>query len=180
MGDDGNDTVDGAAGNDLLFGGAGNDSVYAGAGNDLIYGGSDTTPTSYTLWANDGANRLFRIEVTDNVATRTQVGTTAQTMGDIAMDASGRLFGISGSSLYRIDTTTAGTTLVGTVGGGASGIVAISRLLGQTLGASLVALCFHVSLGSGPLYALWLGCVFALVGAVASGLRLLPYGKKPL
>ncbi|SDR08842.1 MFS transporter, DHA2 family, multidrug resistance protein [Pseudomonas grimontii] len=64
--------------------------------------------------------------------------------------------------------------------GGASGIVAISRLLGQTLGASLVALCFHVSLGSGPLYALWLGCVFALVGAVASGLRLLPYGKKPL
>ncbi|WP_315337828.1 MFS transporter [Pseudomonas grimontii] len=64
--------------------------------------------------------------------------------------------------------------------GGASGIVAISRLLGQTLGASLVALCFHVSLGSGPLYALWLGGVFALVGAVASGLRLLPYGKKPL
>jgi len=64
--------------------------------------------------------------------------------------------------------------------GGASGIVAISRLLGQTLGASLVALCFHLSLGNGPLYALWLGCVFALVGAVASGLRLLPYGKNPL
>ena len=62
--------------------------------------------------------------------------------------------------------------------GGASGIVAISRLLGQTLGASLVALCFHLSSGSGPHYALWLGCVFALVGAVASGLRLLPYGKK--
>ncbi|ROM52303.1 MFS transporter [Pseudomonas canadensis] len=62
--------------------------------------------------------------------------------------------------------------------GGASGIVAISRLLGQTLGASLVALCFHLSLGSGPQYALWLGCGFALVGAVASGLRLLPYGKK--
>ena len=62
--------------------------------------------------------------------------------------------------------------------GGASGIVAISRLLGQTLGASLVALCFHLSLGSGPQYALWLGCGFALVGAVASGLRLFPYGKK--
>jgi DHA2 family multidrug resistance protein-like MFS transporter len=62
--------------------------------------------------------------------------------------------------------------------GGASGIVAISRLLGQTLGASLVALCFHLSVGSGPHYALWLGCGFALVGAVASGLRLLPYGKK--
>lgn len=62
--------------------------------------------------------------------------------------------------------------------GGASGIVAISRLLGQTLGASLVALCFHLSVGSGPHYALWLGCGFALVGAVASGLRLVPYGKK--
>jgi len=62
--------------------------------------------------------------------------------------------------------------------GGASGIVAISRLLGQTLGASLVALCFHLSMGSGPQSALWLGCGFALVGAVASGLRLLPYGKK--
>jgi len=62
--------------------------------------------------------------------------------------------------------------------GGASGIVAISRLLGQTLGASLVALCFHWSLGSGPHYALWLGCAFALVGCVASGLRLLPYDKK--
>lgn len=62
--------------------------------------------------------------------------------------------------------------------GGASGIVAVSRLLGQTLGASLVALCFHLSLGSGPQYALWLGCGFALVGAAASGLRLLPYGKR--
>ena len=56
--------------------------------------------------------------------------------------------------------------------GGASGIVATSRLMGQTLGASLVALCFHLSAGSGPQYALWLGCAFALAGAVASGLRL--------
>jgi len=62
--------------------------------------------------------------------------------------------------------------------GGASGIVAISRLLGQTLGASLVALCFHLFMASGPHSALWLGCAFALVGSVASGLRLLPYGKK--
>jgi DHA2 family multidrug resistance protein-like MFS transporter len=62
--------------------------------------------------------------------------------------------------------------------GGASGIVAISRLLGQTLGASLVALCFHLSLSSGPQYALWLGCAFALVGSVASGLRLLQFAPK--
>jgi DHA2 family multidrug resistance protein-like MFS transporter len=62
--------------------------------------------------------------------------------------------------------------------GGASGIVATSRLMGQTLGASLVALCFHLSLSSGPQYALWLGCGFALVGAVASGLRLMQDGAK--
>ncbi|NNB57030.1 MFS transporter [Pseudomonas fragi] len=57
--------------------------------------------------------------------------------------------------------------------GGASGIVATSRLMGQTLGASLVALCFHLSTGSGPQLALWLGCVFSLAGALASGLRLM-------
>ena len=84
--------------------------------------------------------------------------------------AFGSSFGVAG---------TAGVILAAIArSGGASGIVAISRLLGQTLGASLVALCFHLSSGSGPHYALWLGCVFALVGAVASGLRLLPYGKK--
>ncbi len=59
--------------------------------------------------------------------------------------------------------------------GGASGIVATSRLLGQTLGASLVALCFHASLTSGPQWALWLGCGFALVGSIASGARLLQH-----
>ena len=57
--------------------------------------------------------------------------------------------------------------------GGASGIVATSRLMGQTLGASLVALCFHLSTDSGPQYALWLGCAFALAGALASVLRLM-------
>ncbi|MBD1551980.1 MFS transporter [Pseudomonas typographi] len=61
--------------------------------------------------------------------------------------------------------------------GGASGVVAISRLVGQTLGASLVALCFHLSPGAGPQVALWLGCAFALVGAIASGLRLSGFAR---
>ncbi|WP_416424660.1 MFS transporter [Pseudomonas sp. App30] len=60
--------------------------------------------------------------------------------------------------------------------GGASGIVATSRLLGQTLGASLVALCFHASLSSGPEWALWLGCAFAVAGSVASGARVWQVG----
>ena len=58
--------------------------------------------------------------------------------------------------------------------GGASGIIASSRLLGQTIGAALVALCFNLSPHHGPVLALWLGGGFALVGCVASLLRLLP------
>jgi len=56
--------------------------------------------------------------------------------------------------------------------GGASGIVATARLMGQAAGAALVALCFHLSMQRGPVFALWLGCAFALAGSVASGLRL--------
>lgn len=55
--------------------------------------------------------------------------------------------------------------------GGASGVVATSRLLGQTGGAALVALCFGLSEAQGPRLALWLGCGFAAAGAIASLLR---------
>jgi len=58
--------------------------------------------------------------------------------------------------------------------GSASGVVATSRLIGQTLGAGLVALCFHLSAAVAPTLALWLGCAFALAGSAASVLRLLP------
>lgn len=58
--------------------------------------------------------------------------------------------------------------------GGASGIVATARLLGQTTGAALVALCLTLSLDIGPVLALWLGCGFAAAGSVLSVLRLLP------
>ncbi len=57
--------------------------------------------------------------------------------------------------------------------GGASGIVATSRLLGQTTGAALVALCLNVSPARGPTLALWLGCGFSALGSLASFLRLL-------
>ena len=58
--------------------------------------------------------------------------------------------------------------------GGASGVVATARLLGQSVGAGLVALCFHLSHAHAPQTALWLGCAFALAGSVASMLRLAP------
>jgi DHA2 family multidrug resistance protein-like MFS transporter len=57
--------------------------------------------------------------------------------------------------------------------GGASGIVATSRLMGQTVGAALVALCFHLSATHGPAIALGLGAGFAAAASIASFLRLL-------
>lgn len=56
--------------------------------------------------------------------------------------------------------------------GGASGVVAISRLMGQTIGAALVAQCFYLWHQQGPEAALWLGGASAALGAVFSALRL--------
>lgn len=56
--------------------------------------------------------------------------------------------------------------------GGASGIVATSRLTGQALGAALVALCLSLS-PHGASWALVLGSVFAALASVASFSRLL-------
>ena len=55
--------------------------------------------------------------------------------------------------------------------GGASGMVATARMLGQTTGAALVALCFEVSPLGGATSALLLGAGFAAVSAVVSMLR---------
>ena len=56
--------------------------------------------------------------------------------------------------------------------GGASGTVAMSRLLGQTTGAALTALCFSLAGVRGAIDALWLGAGFAVFASVASVLRL--------
>jgi DHA2 family multidrug resistance protein-like MFS transporter len=56
---------------------------------------------------------------------------------------------------------------------GASGVIAIVRLLGQTTGAALVALCFGVAAtGRGPHAALVLGALSAGLASVASFARL--------
>jgi DHA2 family multidrug resistance protein-like MFS transporter len=57
--------------------------------------------------------------------------------------------------------------------GGASGIIATSRLVGQSTGAALVALCFGISALKGPTLALTLGACFAGGAGVASFSRLL-------
>lgn len=57
--------------------------------------------------------------------------------------------------------------------GGASGVVATARLLGQATGAALVALSFGIAGAHGPTLALALGAGFAAAAAVASWLRLI-------
>ncbi len=69
--------------------------------------------------------------------------------------------------------------------GSASGIVATSRLVGQAIGAAMVALCFSLSMTFGPSLALGLGAIFAGSGSVVSFTRLLTraptYGpRKPV
>jgi DHA2 family multidrug resistance protein-like MFS transporter len=62
-------------------------------------------------------------------------------------------------------------------GGGASGIVATARLIGQTSGAALAALCFGLVGREGATTALVLGAAFAALGCVMSSLRLLVGAK---
>lgn len=56
--------------------------------------------------------------------------------------------------------------------GGASGIIALARLLGQTSGAAMVALCFGLGGAQGPLWALALGAGFAALASACSFVRL--------
>ncbi|MDE2367670.1 MAG: MFS transporter [Burkholderiales bacterium] len=56
--------------------------------------------------------------------------------------------------------------------GGASGVIAIARLTGQTGGAALVALCLGLAGARGSTWALALGAGFAAVAAIASGARM--------
>jgi DHA2 family multidrug resistance protein-like MFS transporter len=56
--------------------------------------------------------------------------------------------------------------------GGASGIVATSRLVGQATGAALVALCFGISMRHGPSLALTLAALFSAAGSIVSFSRM--------
>jgi len=122
-GGEGADSLIGGLDADTLVGGGGSDVINGGDGNDLIFGGSDASTSTqvFTLWAND-PDSLFRITLDDNnVATTTLVGPLTRIFVDIAQGSDGRLFGISNGQLFRIDTNTAASTLVGTIGGGVNG-----------------------------------------------------------
>jgi len=55
--------------------------------------------------------------------------------------------------------------------GGASGMQAMARLTGQTVGAGFTALVF-ASIADGPTAAIWLAVAFSLLGAAVSAARL--------
>jgi hypothetical protein len=72
-----------------------------------------------TLWIGDGLGNLGTVGVTTGA--QTVIGGMGQVMTDIAFDPSGNLYGITTSALYRINTGTAATTLVGSLGSAVSG-----------------------------------------------------------
>lgn len=63
--------------------------------------------------------------------------------------------------------------------GGASGIVATSRLIGQASGAALVAFCFTVSSQHGETLALGLGAAFAALASLTSFARMFAVPAQP-
>jgi DHA2 family multidrug resistance protein-like MFS transporter len=62
---------------------------------------------------------------------------------------------------------------------GASGVIAMVRLIGQTTGAALVALCLGLGGAQGSMWALALGAVFAGVAALASFARMVVHPAAP-
>jgi DHA2 family multidrug resistance protein-like MFS transporter len=58
--------------------------------------------------------------------------------------------------------------------GGAGGMLATARLLGQTAGATVVAFMLHIDAALGARHALWAGAAIALVASGVSSLRLNP------
>jgi DHA2 family multidrug resistance protein-like MFS transporter len=58
--------------------------------------------------------------------------------------------------------------------GGASGILAASRLFGQSVGAAIVAICLSFSPENGIWTAIWVGAALGMLGSAVSLLRLLP------
>ena len=61
--------------------------------------------------------------------------------------------------------------------GGAGGVLAASRLVGQAIGAALVAFCVSRWPTTGMAATLWLGALLAVLGSATSVLRLAPFAR---
>lgn len=74
------------------------------------------------LWVSDAASTLGTVDV--STGSVSVIGNMGVTMTDLAFDPSGNLYGISFTNLYQINSTTAQTTLVGSLGlAGANALV---------------------------------------------------------
>src|SRR5436190_2757551 len=73
------------------------------------------------LWVDDSDGTLGTVDVATGLAT--VIGQMPVVMTDIAFDPSGNLWGITFTELYRINQTTAGVTLVGSLGTSANSLV---------------------------------------------------------
>ncbi|WP_157896566.1 PEP-CTERM sorting domain-containing protein [Acidovorax carolinensis] len=67
-----------------------------------------------TLWVSTGNAGLATVDVATGATSF--IGGTSTTLTDIAFSPSGDLYGISFSSLYRVNSSTGATTLVGSLG----------------------------------------------------------------
>ena len=75
---------------------------------------STTVLAEPILWVSDSRGQLAKIDVITGASTL--VGNTGILMFDIAFSASGQLFGIDGTSLYSINSSTASATRIGSTG----------------------------------------------------------------
>ena len=75
-----------------------------------LIGTAGALPTA-PLWIHDSNGNLGTYDFNSGIVT--VIGNMGPVMTDIAYDPSGNLFGITFSSLYSIDPTTAGTSLIG-------------------------------------------------------------------
>ena len=66
------------------------------------------------LWVSTGGNGLATVDVATGATSF--VGNTGDTLTDIAFSPSGDLYGISFSNLYKVNSSTGATTLVGSLG----------------------------------------------------------------
>lgn len=99
------------------------------------------------LWVSDSRGQLAKIDV--RTGATTLVGNTGTLMFDIAFSASGQLFGIDGTSLYSINSTTASATRIGSSGSTSNINSLVFGSDGSLYGASNGLYKFNTSTGAG-------------------------------
>jgi hypothetical protein len=128
----------------------------------LLLSACATALADPVLWVSDSRGQLAKIDVL--TGSTTLVGDTGVFMFDIAFNATGQLFGISGTALYSINSTTAASTLIGTTGSSSNINSLVFGSDGTLYGASNGLYKFNTTTGAGT----QIGTNFAS-GASSSG-----------